>query len=315
MRDSQTLNFRAITMQNRTKYLPIILLLFLIFQGCKTTRIVVIPEAERERALSAQSEGEHQEAINSWEAYFQLMQSSSGTILPADYSTAAISAYHAGNHDLALRWFDQARYADYSNFEMYATMAAIYRSADNLSREIFALNFLNDNFSTLAQQTGVSVRLFEIFSETDPSRAIVLWDDLPYEVKIVETMLDRWFRLNLPGGDKNLLDSVSLQLIEKNPRHKEALEWQAEKYYRMAEEQYQQEMQKYNQNRTHVQYQFLLNSLRDISEVYRRSLRYFEVLWEMDPTPTYAAFISNIYLRFDDRERADYFRRLSEPQR
>ncbi len=297
------------------RLLSITLLLFSFAYGCKTSRISVLPERERERALYAVSIGNHQEAIGGWENYFQMMQASQGTILPSDYSKAAISAFHVENYELALRWFDQARYADYSDFEMYATMAAIYRSQDNLSREIFALSYLKEHFLAHAQLNSVSLRLFEIFSETNPSKAIELWPDLDVEVRAGEAMLNRWFQLNLTAGDKNLLDSVTLRLLDLNPYNKEALEWQAEKFYQIAEDRYQQEMHKYNQNRTHVQYQFLLNSLKDISEIYRQSLRYFEVLWEIDPTPTYAAYMANIYIRFDDRDKAEHFRRLAEPRR
>lgn len=292
----------------------IIALVFaLLIVGCKSTRITVLPENERQAAIDAAASGQYTEAVSAWGNYFATMNALSKSIEPGDFAAAGSSAFQSGDYSLAVKWFDEARFSNYSDVDMYLAYAVIFQSQDNISRELNALNHLRDSYADRAEAAGVSLRLFEINSITNPDNARALWHELPEVVRSTEPMLDRWFQLNLTGDDPRLLDTVSFKLLQLNARHRAALEWQAEKYYNMAEVRYQEEMQKYNRNRTHVQYQFLLNSLREISEIFRQSLRYFEVLWELNPNPGYAAYISNIYVRFDDRDRAEHYRRLANP--
>jgi hypothetical protein len=89
-----------------------------------------------------------------------------------------------------------------------------------------------------------------------------------------------------------------------------ALEWLAEKYYWLAENSYKAEMEAYEKNRTNKQYNQLLKAFETVSANFKTSLTYFKKLYDLDPSGEYATFLSNIYARLDDKEKAEYYKRL-----
>src|SRR5690606_13974864 len=170
----------------------------------------------------------------------------------AVYAQAAQTAYKANDVEQAIAWFDQARYRDFSSVEMYSTLAEIYRKQNNLSKELSALEFLKENFENEAE--GVNSRLFSIYDEIDMTeKALKAWDEMPQDAKSTAENLEKYFELNRSLGKEEVLDSVSLVLLELNPDNVNALEWNATKIYHQAEDRYQREMAKYENNRTRRQ--------------------------------------------------------------
>ncbi|MCA1759428.1 MAG: hypothetical protein LC658_06640, partial [Bacteroidales bacterium] len=88
----------------------------------------------------------------------------------------------------------------------------------------------------------------------------------------------------------------------------------ATKIYHQAEERYQREMKKYENNRTRSQYRILLKELDKVTANFRVALVYFEKLWELKPESRkdYAGYMSNIHLRFNDEQKANYYRNFVE---
>jgi hypothetical protein len=200
----------------------------------------------------------------------------------------------------------------YDGADMHLSFADIFRKQNNLSRELTALQALHDRYPEQAAEYRVAARLFEIYTDIDRDKALVQWDNLDVETQSQEPNLDRFFKLNKWAGLTNRVDSLADVLLKINPKHVEALEWNAEKYYQLAETRYQREMAKYNANRTHVQYTFLLNALKRVTQDFITSRDYFERLWEMDKDKRYAAFLANIYTRLDNPQRADIYRKQAE---
>jgi hypothetical protein len=86
----------------------------------------------------------------------------------------------------------------------------------------------------------------------------------------------------------------------------------AKKYYNIAENRYQAEMKAYENNKTRKQYALLLEALDEITEEFKISLGYFETLYRLNPRPVYANYMGNIYVRFNDQEKADYYLNLAK---
>jgi len=121
-----------------------------------------------------------------------------------------------------------------------------------------------------------------------------------------------FFDMNKKLENEEVVDSVSSELLEINPDHTGALEWEAMKYYWKAENRYQREMEKYNNNKTRSQYRILLDELDKVTADFKVALSYFEKLWEQNPGEKYAPYMANIYARFNDKEKADYYRKFVE---
>jgi tetratricopeptide (TPR) repeat protein len=286
-----------------------IFILVLLVAGCSAPKNLV---SFKENAETAENAGNYEEAVEAWKNYFSQfpeMNDLDGSV----YAQAAQTAWRADNAEQAEVWFDQARYRDFASVEMYSTLAEIFRKQDNLSKELSALEYLNENFE--GEVEGVNSRLFSIYEEIDMTeKALDAWEEMPHEVKNREQNLDKYFEMHRQLGNEEVLDSVSLALLQLNPENINGLEWNATKIYHRAEDRYQREMGKYENNRTRRQYRILLGELDKVTADFKEALGYFEKLWELKPESRkeYAGFMSNIHVRFNDKQKANYYRGFAE---
>ncbi len=259
-------------------------------------------------AEQAELDEDFEKALTEWKQYFAQypeMNDLDGGV----YAQAAQSAYKAGEINQAIDWFDQARYRDFASAEMYSTLAEMFRKQENLSKELSALEFLKENYQK--ENEGVNSRLFAIYDEIDMAeKALNAWEEMSKQAKSTEPNLEKYFEMNMQLGNDEVCDSVSLVLLELNPENVNGLEWNATKIYHKAEDRYQREMAKYENNRTRSQYRILLKELDKVTADFRVALGYFEKLWELKPgsRKEYAGYMSNIHVRFNDEQKANYYR-------
>lgn len=266
----------------------------------------------KKNAEQAELQGDYEKAAIAWKQYldqFPGMNDLDGSV----YAQAAQTAWKAGEISQSIDWFDQARYRDFASAEMYSTLAEIYRKQENLSKELSALEYLNENFE--GEVKGINSRLFSIYDEIDMTeKALSSWNQMSQVAKSTEPNLEKYFEMNRQLGNEEILDSVSLVLLELNPENVNGLEWNATKIYHQAEDRYQREMAKYENNRTRSQYRILLKELDKVTADFRIALGYFEKLWELKPESRseYAGYMSNIHVRFNDGQKANYYRNFVE---
>ena len=262
-------------------------------------------------ANSAVAEGNYAAAVELWKTYFNAQSETEEGITGDEYAQAAKTAFEAGMNDQATDWFDQARYKNYADAEMYMILAEIFHERDNLSKELSALEYFRENFGK--DNPEVNSRLFSIYDEIDMTeKALNVWEKLPESERRKEANLEKFFEINKELENEAVVDSVSLALLEVNPVHAEALEWNAMKYYWRAENLYKREMQKYESNKTRSQYRKLLEQLDVVTANFKKSLTYFEKLWKQNPGENYAPYMANIYARFNDEQKANYYRQFLE---
>ena len=109
-----------------------------------------------------------------------------------------------------------------------------------------------------------------------------------------------------------LYEVITNQVIEIDSNNVSALEWLGETLYRRAEESYQTEMKAYEKNHTHMQYLHLTQELKVINGNFQKSLDCFTKLWTIEQKKSYATYLTNIYTRFDNKEKANYYRKFVE---
>ncbi len=282
----------------------LIIVLFIV--GCGAPKVVT---SYKDNAEAAATQGNYVRAVEAWKQYFNqhAVEEIDGTV----YAKAAQDAFLSGDSGLAKKWFDQARYKNFSSQEMYATLANIYHSENNLSKELSALEYCVENYANIPGE--IYSRLFDIYVEIKMNeKALSVWPKMPQTSQETAKQLEKYFQLNKEKENTLVCDSVSLLLLKKDSQNIDALEWNAQKYYDKAEKHYEEQMKIYNENKTTQQYRILLKQLDLVTADFKKALPYFEKLWEINPDKKYAGYLANIYTRFGNNEKADYYKAFLE---
>ncbi len=285
----------------------LIFILIIAAAGCKTAVNVT---SYRQNAEQAEAAGDYVVATEAWKFYFSQLPEGS---VPDDttYARAAYTAYRGGDAMQAMEWYEKARAGGYNQPEMHLLLAEIYRTRNDVASELAELEYYVENYEV--EQQEVYKRLFDIYYNSGRQEdAWEVWDNMPDVDKRTEQYLDRYFALSKKLENEGKTDSVSLELIGLNPDHIGALEWQAQRNYEKGEARYAREMKKYEARPTSGSYQTLLRQLKSATVDLRKSLQYFEKLWEVNPQSRkeYAVYMNNIHVRFNDKEKADYYRKF-----
>ena len=282
------------------------LIIVALMAGCSGPKVIVPAVSQKAVAEKATAEGNYAQAVEAWKQYFSVQPISE--ISGNDYAEAAQTAFKINDENLAISWFDQARFKNFADAEMYATLGKIYRSQQNISKELSALEFYASNFTENINEANN--RLFEIYFEIKLfDEAIVVWDKMDANVKNEISNLKTYFKINMEKKNNEVCDSLSLVILEKEPANVDALEWNGNKYYWLGENRYEREMDKYNKNKTNKQYKILLTELDMATADFKRALPFFEKLWKIEPGEKYASYFANIYARFGDETKVNYYKK------
>ncbi len=283
----------------------LIVIVFLV--GCSGPKIVTTPGISNKTvAENEMSAGNYVQALNAWKLYFS--QTTLEQTTGSEFAQAAQSAFKSGDLTQSVSWFDQARYKSFGDAEMYLTLAKIFNSQQNISKELSALEYYESNFNEKSNE--VNERLFGIYFEIKMvDKALESWSEMDEIAKNEISNLKMYFSINKALENTEICDSLSLVILEKEPLNVDALEWNGNKYYWLGENRYQREMEKYNQNKTNRQYKILLAELDLATADLKKSLPYFEKLWKIEPGEKYASYFANIYARFGDETKVNYYKK------
>lgn len=245
-------------------------ILTMVVASCSGPKVIAPASiSQKEIAEKAAADGNYTQAMEAWKQYFSSQPISD--ISGDDYAKAAQTAFKTGDENLAISWFEHARFKNFADAEMYSTLADIYRSQQNISKELSALEFYISNYKEDLNE--VNSRLFEIYSEIKmPDKALEAWDKMDASVKNEISNLKTYFKINKQKENTEVCDSISLVILEKEPANIEALQWNAEKYYWLGEKRYEREMEKYNKNKINRQYNILLAQLDLATADFKRAL-------------------------------------------
>lgn len=283
----------------------LILLTFIVFACSSVQHLDDLSAA----AITADESGNSQEAFEAYEKLITAQRESGvepdGTI----YMRAGKLAHELGYLPKAIEYLELARHTPEADENTFYTLALVYRHVDNLSREITNLERYVERYPDGAEIEAVRVRLFETLVESmNHDQAFSLWDDLPAKRHQEESLLTGYFQVNQALGFNDVLTDIAEELLEINPDNMTALDWLAKKHFRMADTRYREEMLAYERNRTHRQYAILLRALDVINTDLHIALDYFKRLYAQEQRSEYASFLANIYERFQNEERARYYR-------
>lgn len=282
----------------------------LLFFGCSSTSSLTKQTTIADQALAS---GDYETAFVSYTDFINDQKNKNQEIKGSVYSSAAKAAFQLNKIIEAENFFKQAFYKGYSDAEMYANMISIYKSIDNLSKEIDALDYFVKNFKADVRFSAFNQRLLETYIESENwEKAVALWSSLntknQMDVHNMELYLTALRELN----NESKSDMVASAILKLDVTSQPALEWTAKKYFWKAENRYQKEMTAYEKNKTNKQYMIMVKALDVVTADFKKSLKYYEMLYKLYPSKEYAKFMSNIYIRFQDKAKAEYYLKLAK---
>lgn len=282
------------------------LVVLIFLAGCSSSSQLTSLKTSAENYEHA---GDYSQAFNAWKSYLE--QTPVETVSGDEFAKAAQTAYKAGHTEQAISWFDQARYKSFSSADMYTTLAEIYKSQDNLSKELSALETYTEKYGN--ENPQINVRLFEIYAEIDNyANAEKYWNLMGKAARNSEPNLVKYLAVNETLENNEVADSVATEILKLNPDQTDALDRMAKKYYWAGQNRYDREMKAYEQNKTRKQYRILLEELDKVTADFKKALPYLEKLWKQNPGKEYAAYFANIYARFGDEQKAEYYKKYLE---
>ncbi len=257
-----------------------------------------------------------QDYVNASSAYEEIINVyvvNNNTEECGEYSNAGISAFFMGNTKLAIANLKNATHTQYANDDTYYYLAKSYNEIDNLSLEIMTLTDYIKEFPEGKNISEIKERLLYTYVESDNyDGAIKLWDEVLESSNDKEALYESFFKLEDGLNNIDECNSIAKKLLSLNENNIVGLTWFGKKYYRKAEDLYQKEMKVYNKKKTNKQYRILLKALDVVTVDFKKSLKYFTNIYNLQPTPENANYLSHIYGRLSDKKKSEYYKKLAK---
>jgi hypothetical protein len=297
--------------------LAIILIAAVLIAGCtatkKTTQVKTDESIQKyQDANTALSNGEYQKALTLYEEIIELKKTQNQKVDSTIYPNAGVAAWLQKQTDKTIQYLELAKRFLVANDKTYSILAKAFLEQDNLSKEITNLDAYVTKYPQGVEIIAVKKQLFFAYVKSENwELAYKIWPNLDNPQNDIQ-LLNGYYKVNEKLEYKNQLEKIAQQLLKLDANNIEALEFFAEKYYYLAENSYVKEMKAYQANKTDKQYQQLLAAYKVYFENYKIAKDYFLKLYQINPKPRYATFLGNIFTRYENKEKADYYYNLAK---
>ncbi len=292
-----------------TKYF-FIFLIAAILAGCTTMRSL---PSEADAALAAEEAflaRDYEMALAKYETLIEDKRSRDEEVDGVYFRGAGLSAHALGKTGKVLDYLEPIRHDRGAGAEVFAALAKAYREIDNLSREITSLEVYIEDYPEGTEYDVLRLRYFEtLVKSMNWEGALQLWPQIEAEASGNESLLNKYFTVNQALGNEETANEIAADLLRLNPDNTDALNRLGRMYFDRAVDIHERETRAYEQNRTHQQYNQLLQAYEVMNRAFRTALGHFLRLYELEPSRETASFLRNIYTRFNDEERARYYER------
>lgn len=292
--------------------------LFPVFSGFAISLLVSCAGSQQmgqmqQDASVAYKNGEFEKALLSYESIISQQKSRNSTVSPEIYKKAGFAAWELKQTNKSLEYLEQVRTAKAADAKTFFVLACAYKEINNLSKEITCLETYTSQFADSSDIQQVKAKLFLAYVESENwEPASQLWEGIDEKEKLVAKNMEGYLKVLQKTEKLNEMEKVAKQVLKSDANNLLALEVLAEKYYYKAENRYKEEMQAYENKKNNKQYQILLKALKEINEDFKVSRDYFLKLYKLKPEPRYATLLGNIYIRFDNKEKAEYYYKLGK---
>jgi len=282
------------------------LLIITLLSSCATQKLT-------EEGNTAYTAGDYTTALAAWDQIIEKQESKGQKAEAKVYYKAGLAAHKLDQTKKASDYLETAEYLEFYTPKLYASLASIYQTIDNLSKEIEALENYHKKYPQGERIDTITVRLFETYVESENwKKALNLWPEIKDQAQQDAKLLAGYLIVNKNLENGKLADKLARQIIKLDPDNITALEYNAKKYFWKAENLYVSQMKAYKNNRTTSQYNKLLKAWKKVWPDFRKSRDYFRKLYQLAPKPEYAKFLGNIYKRMDKKQKANYWYNKAE---
>lgn len=292
--------------------ITLILSLFisLLFVGCSSTSTL---SNQTDKASAAFTTGDYETAFNTYDSFIRDQESKDKEVTGEIYGAAAKAALQLNKFIEAEKYFKMAFYKQSGDADLYAQMSEVYKKMDNLSKELDALEFYDSHFINDSRHNTLKKRLFELYVESENwNKAVDLWPSFDLDNQAELHLMELYLVVQKALDKKETADKFAALILKKDVTNRNALEWNAEKYFWKAENTYQAALDAYEKNKTNKQYNVMLKTLDSVTLDFKKALKYYKMLYKLYPSKDYAKYIANVYTRFQDKKNADYYYKLAK---
>lgn len=290
--------------QNNISGLLLLISLIVAAAGCSPTKKTANLQLSAAAAFDA---GNYELALAEYETLASIWNETNAREENPYLDKAGHAAFEMGDTEKAVGYFAESMFYGTASISTYTKLIAHYREAANFSRELMTIEGLTEAYPESPVTQQYQQRLFEMYAEAEQwQEAEAQWKNIGGEKDI--SLLEHFFEVNRQLDNRERADSLANVIIAADPNNAAALEWRATQYFNRAEQRYNAEMSAYDQNRTRRQYAQLLEGLEIANKDYRSARDIFERLYQKSPEKRYAMYLYNIYSRFEDSQKANYYR-------
>jgi tetratricopeptide (TPR) repeat protein len=281
-----------------------LLVLFWLISGCsaslKTTSLI-------DQSNAAYETGNYTEALSGYEKLIAIWDSENPRNQNPYLDRAGHAAFWLSEYEKAINYFTESTHYKTASLETYTHLIEYHRERGNFSREMMALEGLVENYPDASATKKLRSRLFEMAVESGQWQlAEEQWDHITDASDLA--LMEKYFEVNRRLENRQLTDSLANVILTRDKDNLPALEWEAKKFFDRAEERYNTEMEAYERNKTRRQYARLVDELELAGKDFRKARDIYERLYRLNPEKRYAMQLFNIYSRFEDHEKAAFYR-------
>jgi hypothetical protein len=287
-----------------------LLLVLLILTGCAASNQNKQLSSEAKSALAS---GDYEKALANYENIIATNKANNKETDGSVYNNAGIAAWGLQQTEKSIDYLETAKKKSSTTDETFSTISKAYKKIDNLSREISNLEEYVQRYPQGKEISPVRAQLFDAYVRSENwEQGEQLWPSLDSASHNNIQYLTGYLRIKRKLEKVDERDNLAKQLLKMDKNNIEALETMAEKHYYFADETYVREMKAYEKNKTMKQYNQVTAAIKRVNQDYKTARDYFERLYKLKPDPKYANFLGNIYTRFENKEKANYYYRLAK---
>lgn len=272
--------------------------------------------SHKDKAQIAYNQGNYAVALAMWEKSIAKYERRHKEVKCPFYTKAGMAAIKLKKTDEARQLFEKAIHSASVSPVAYVELAKLYRKINNLSLEIFSLENYVKKYPDGGAIIAVRERLFATYVESENwDEALNLWKKLPVQVRNSIAFKTGYLKVNKALKNTEVCDRISSEILRSDPKNVTALDWKAKKYFWLAENRYQAELNAYSRNKTRRQYVELLRVFKVVTVNFKRSLNYFKKLYSLQSTAENANYLGNIYARLNDDAKAKYYHYVADKKK
>ncbi len=272
--------------------------------------------SHKDKAQIAYNQGNYKTALALWNKSISRYERRNKGIKCPYYTKAGLAALKLGKTEEARALLEKAEYSVSVTPSTFIELAKIYRKVNNLSLEIDVLEKYVKKYPAGKAIHPIQERLFTTYVESENwEDALKLWNKLPQPFKDNVTNKANLLKVNAALKNTTDCNKLAAEILKSAPKNIMALDYEAKKYFWLAENRYQAEMKAYNKNKTRRQYVELLKAFKVVTVNFKRSLSYFRKLYPQQSTSANALFLGNIYARLSDPAKSKYYHNLADKLR